>query len=556
VTIPGACAGTYSRTKTWKAVDACGNESGVVTQIITVNDNVAPQIVDVADVVLSGCNPSWPSLSSTWTDNCSTGGIVAGVAGNIVQVNATTQSRVYTFTITDLCGNPDVETTLVTRTFDATVAPTSINATVSSIVTGGSTTLSVVGSLAAGATWNWFSGSCGGTSIGTGASIVVSPTANTTYYVRAQGSCVTTACVSKTISVTQPCGATSVSSNATANTICSGSNVTLSVVGSTGTGGNWKWYKSGCGSGTCAGTGASISVAPTANTTYFVRSEGGTCGTTSCMSIAITVNSAPAQPSTITGTATGVCGAQGRLFTVTNVAGVSYTWYVPGGATIVSGQGTNSITVNFGTSLTANTVCGGITVGVKAGNGCGFSTLRTLTLTSAPVNGTAAISGAATIMTTQTTTYTVGAVAGATNYTWVVPAGWSIVSGQGTTSLTVTVGSTACSTSIKVTPSNSCGNAAILTKSVTVNRLRSAVVEEEVEETTISIYPNPAKDVLYLNTGSYLPTQVQIFDMVGNKVYDGNTATQIDLNNLTNGMYLVRIQVDGKIETKRLQVVR
>jgi hypothetical protein len=159
-------------------------------------------------------------------------------------------------------------------------------------------------------------------------------------------------------------------------------------------------------------------------------------------------------------------------------------------------------------------------------------------------------------MTTQTTTYTVGAVAGATNYAWVVPTGWSIVSGQGTTSLTVTVGSTTGTVSIKVTPSNSCGNAAQLTKSVTVSRLRSAVVEEEVEETTISIYPNPAKDVLYLNTGSYLPTQVQIFDMVGNQVYNGNTATQIDLNNLTNGMYLVRIQVDGKIETKRLQVVK
>src|SRR5206468_8526065 len=32
VTTPGTCAGTYSETKTWKAVDACNNSSGTVSQ--------------------------------------------------------------------------------------------------------------------------------------------------------------------------------------------------------------------------------------------------------------------------------------------------------------------------------------------------------------------------------------------------------------------------------------------------------------------------------------------------------------------------------------------
>src|SRR5207237_5951819 len=44
VTTIGSCAGTYSETKTWKAVDACGNQSATVAQTITVVDNTPPTI--------------------------------------------------------------------------------------------------------------------------------------------------------------------------------------------------------------------------------------------------------------------------------------------------------------------------------------------------------------------------------------------------------------------------------------------------------------------------------------------------------------------------------
>jgi len=44
VTTPGTCAGTYIRTKTWDASDACGNHSTPVSQVITVQDNTPPSI--------------------------------------------------------------------------------------------------------------------------------------------------------------------------------------------------------------------------------------------------------------------------------------------------------------------------------------------------------------------------------------------------------------------------------------------------------------------------------------------------------------------------------
>lgn len=80
-------------------------------------------------------------------------------------------------------------------------APSSITGT-SPICNGSSSTLSVSGgSLGTNAAWKWYSGSCGGTPVGTGSSISVSPVTTTTYYVRAEGDCNTTTCVSFTVNV-------------------------------------------------------------------------------------------------------------------------------------------------------------------------------------------------------------------------------------------------------------------------------------------------------------------------------------------------------------------
>ena len=55
------------------------------------------------------------------------------------------------------------------------------------------------GNLGANASWKWYTGTCGTTLLGTGTSITVSPTVTTTYYVRAEGDCNTTACQQVTV---------------------------------------------------------------------------------------------------------------------------------------------------------------------------------------------------------------------------------------------------------------------------------------------------------------------------------------------------------------------
>jgi hypothetical protein len=74
----------------------------------------------------------------------------------------------------------------------------------SPICSGTPVTLSAVGgALGTGASYTWFSGSCGSTVVGTGSSISVSPTSTTTYFVRAAGTCNTTPCASFNVAVAQ-----------------------------------------------------------------------------------------------------------------------------------------------------------------------------------------------------------------------------------------------------------------------------------------------------------------------------------------------------------------
>ena len=159
---------------------------------------------------------------------------------------------------------------------NGSVAPTGITGT-NSICSGSSTTLTLTGGTAAGGTARWYSGSCGGTFVGSGNSISVSPTSNTTYYVRYEGGCNTTACASRTVTINGASVAPTTISAPT--TICLGSSTSLTVSGGVlGSSATANWYSGSCG-GTLVGSGNTINVSPTITTTYYVRYEGS-CNST------------------------------------------------------------------------------------------------------------------------------------------------------------------------------------------------------------------------------------------------------------------------------------
>ena len=102
------------------------------------------------------------------------------------------------------CGSGLARTMSLTANIPS-FTPTSATATPASITLGSSTSLSFTGgSAGTGAVAKWYSGSCGGTLVGTGNTISVTPTAlPATYYVRYEGTCGNTLCASVIVTATQ-----------------------------------------------------------------------------------------------------------------------------------------------------------------------------------------------------------------------------------------------------------------------------------------------------------------------------------------------------------------
>jgi hypothetical protein len=71
-TAAGTCANSYSRTKRWHAVDACGNTSGQVSQMVTVRDTTAPTIGSPGADTTIACNGTPVFTPPTASDACGT----------------------------------------------------------------------------------------------------------------------------------------------------------------------------------------------------------------------------------------------------------------------------------------------------------------------------------------------------------------------------------------------------------------------------------------------------------------------------------------------------
>ena len=101
---------------------------------------------------------------------------------------------------------------------------------------------------------------------------------------------------------------------------------------------------------------------------------------------------------------------------------------------------------------------------ITASNACGSTTrlinISVLNIPSTPPT----ISGPSAPTINTSTNYSITAVSGATSYTWTVPTGWIINSGQGTTIINVTSGSNAGNVTVTVT--NTCGTSTPSTTAV------------------------------------------------------------------------------------------
>ena len=402
-----------------------------------VGSSQAYSVTNVAGVTYNWTFPAgWTQTGGTTTNSITV--TVGAGTGNI------------TVTPSNACGNGTAQTLAVTNT-TVPAQPSTITGVTSPCV-GSSQAYSVTN--VAGVTYNWTFPAgwtqTGGTTtnsitvtVGAGAgNITVTPS---------------NACgngTARTLAVTNTTVPAQPSTITGAASPCVGSSQAYSVTNVAGVTYNWTfpagWTQTG---GT---TTNSITVTVGAGTGNITVTPSNACGNGTARTLAVTNTTVPAQPSAITG-ATSPCVGSSQAYSVTNVAGVTYTWVLPAGWTKTAGGTTNSITVTVGAAT------GNITV--TPSNACGNGTAQTLAVTNTAVPAQpSTITGATSPCVGSSQAYSVTNVAGVT-YNWTFPAGWTQTGGTTTNSITVTVG--AGTGSITVTPSNACGNGTARTLAVT-----------------------------------------------------------------------------------------
>jgi len=84
-----------------------------------------------------------------------------------------------------------------------------------------------------------------------------------------------------------------------------------------------------------------------------------------------------------------------------------------------------------------------------------------------------------------------------------------------------------------------------------------ALSVNNVLSSNFSVYPNPAKDVVTINSDEhYLINQVVIYDTAGKKlttqIFDRSSTIQLDVNQLASGVYLLHIESNEGLAVKKL----
>lgn len=403
--------------------------------------------------------------------------------------------------------------------------------------------------------YNWtvpngvsITGGQGSTAINVSASVAVSGS----ICVTAQNTCGNTAQRCMTITTSSSAPATPASINGTGKG-CPGDVISYNVASVSGAS-SYNWTPP-AGTTILSGSGSNaISLQFNAGYTGGVVSVNASnaCGTSSNRNRTLSVNN-PATPSTISGQNSGLCNST-QLHSVTNVAGMTYNWTPPAGATIVAGQGTNAVSVNYGNGFTGGNLA------VTAGNTCSTSAARTRSMKAIP-NIPAAITGPISVCTGQTgVNYTATPVSGATSYTWTPPAGASIAAGQGTITSSINYGTNPTTGNIRVKANNACGSSSNRSISVTSTTCPK-ISDFDQNVVSLSAVPNPAStyiEVAYRST-SESRAEVRINNILGQTIYKqvvnpdkGLNNFMIDLRKLAKGVYILSVIQDGKQQAQRL----
>lgn len=356
---------TNNGTYTVSASNACGNVSATVSvEVDTLIQNLgvaaAPDDTVCAGVTIQ-INASGTNVTSwNWSGP---GGFAFGQQNLSISNVQPANSGIYTVTGSNACGTATASVNvLVNTSIQNLTASASSNGVICS---GSSITLSA--SAIDVNSWAW-TGPNGFTSSQQNPTVnPASSINNGTYTVTARNACGTQ---TATVAVEVDTAIQNLSVTALpADTICEGGTINLSAAGLNVT--SWTW--TGPNAFTSTQQSPSITEVTTINSGTYTLTASNACGSSSS-SVQVVVSTIPVAPGSINGPVTN-CGNSTGTYSVSNIANAtSYTWSVSGGGSIISGQGTTSIDVGWGSTG------GNFTVSVSAVNNCGGSSATTLSV--------------------------------------------------------------------------------------------------------------------------------------------------------------------------------
>jgi PKD repeat protein len=242
-------------------------------------------------------------------------------------------------------------------------------------------------------------------------------------------------------------------------TVCAGTTQVNYSINAVANATNYNWsLPSGATINSGTGTEA-ITVNYANNATSGTISVQGTniCGTGTGSNLLVTVNPLPSSAAAIVGDDDVCQGETGVVYTIPALTNTTtYNWTLPVGASIVSGANTNSITVDYAT----NAFTGDIVV--YGANACGDGASSTLNVTVNPLPADAGvISGTTNLTQCPASTgiaFSVPTINNASGYTWDLPAGAVITSGNNTENIVVDFLYGTVDYTISVSGTNACGN--------------------------------------------------------------------------------------------------
>lgn len=263
----------------------CGDSPTSDTLFITVNaipDD--PGAISGDPVVCQGesgvaysISPVNNALSYSWAlpNNASIAGAANGTNINVDFSNQAASGQVVVSAL-NACGSSTNTSSFNVTVQLMSVPASSISRSANNISPNDTVILKPVGgSLGEGASWHWYLDAAGTTSAGpAGDSLIVTPTVNTTYWVRAEGTCNTSTMASVTVTINPlplkpatPVGA---------DTLCENSvDQSYTTTGATGAASyNWRLLPAGSGSITGTGTTGTVNWTDTWSGTASIVVEG------------------------------------------------------------------------------------------------------------------------------------------------------------------------------------------------------------------------------------------------------------------------------------------